>query len=239
MKWVLFVFLSLLAGAWDAGAQSTRADQHAASLPQLLPWTGDFDGIQKRRVVRILVPYSRTLFFIDRGRQYGVVAELGQRLETWLNVRHKTRALGITVAFIPVPRDELLRALNEGRGDIAAANLTITPERLTEVDFAEPWTAKAKEIVVTGPVSPALTSLDDLAGSEVYVRESSSYAGLAAVTPLAKATVTTAQRSVQNLLLHDGAKLGSGTFDDDKIAPLGLCIAAYDLADRAGRVDDG
>ncbi|HEX5079199.1 MAG TPA: transporter substrate-binding domain-containing protein [Geminicoccaceae bacterium] len=40
--------------------------------------------------------------------------------------------------IIPVPRDQLLPALLEGRGDIAAANLTITPERQVLVDFADP-----------------------------------------------------------------------------------------------------
>ena len=30
-------------------------------------WTDDFDGLMKRWVIRILAPYSRTLFFEDRG----------------------------------------------------------------------------------------------------------------------------------------------------------------------------
>jgi membrane-bound lytic murein transglycosylase MltF len=147
-----------------------------ASLPQLKPWTGDLDGMLERRVIRILVPYSKTLFFIDRGRQLGVVAELGQRFQTWINARHKTKALAITVAFVPVPRGDFERALKEGRGDIVAGNLTITPERLALADFAEPWMSNVKEVVVTGPSAPALNSLEDLAGREVYVRESSSYA---------------------------------------------------------------
>ncbi|HEV7257192.1 MAG TPA: lytic transglycosylase F [Bosea sp. (in: a-proteobacteria)] len=157
-------------------AQPTVAKPIMASLPQLKPWTGDLDGMLERRVIRILVPYSKTLFFIDRGRQLGVVAELGQRFQTWINARHKTKALAITVAFVPVPRGDFERALKEGRGDIVAGNLTITPERLALADFAEPWMSNVKEVVVTGPSAPALNSLEDLAGREVYVRESSSYA---------------------------------------------------------------
>lgn len=171
-----YLSLFLVCLASPAAAQSAPRKTMVAGLPQLEPWTGDLDGMLERRVIRILVPYSKTLFFIDRGRQLGVVAELGQRLQSWINARHKTKALAITVGFVPVPRTDLARALKEGRGDIVAGNLTITPERSADMDFAEPWMSQVKEVVVTGPSAPALASLDDLAGREIYVREGSSYA---------------------------------------------------------------
>jgi membrane-bound lytic murein transglycosylase MltF len=79
------------------------------------------------------------------------------------------------MVFIPVRRDELLPALVEGRGDIAAANLTITPERRKLVDFSDPYLEDVSEILVTGPAAPELEILEDLAGREIYVRRSSSY----------------------------------------------------------------
>jgi membrane-bound lytic murein transglycosylase MltF len=148
----------------------------AISLPGVRDWNGDFDGILKRRTLRILVPYSKTLYFIDRGRQMGVAAEFGQALEIWLNRRHARSHLRMNVVFVPTPRDELLEALAKGRGDAVAGNLTITPERLKQVDFAAPWLRDAKEIVVTGPTSPALPVFTDLAGRTIRVRPSSSYA---------------------------------------------------------------
>jgi membrane-bound lytic murein transglycosylase MltF len=63
----------------------------------------------------------------------------------------------------------------EGRGDIAAANLTITEERQKEVDFGDPMGTGVKEILVTGPSAPAVKSLDDLSGQELHLRPSSSY----------------------------------------------------------------
>ncbi len=63
----------------------------------------------------------------------------------------------------------------EGKGDIAAANLTVTPERQKLVDFAAPILTNVREVVLTGPQSPAVAALDDLAGKEVFVRKSSSY----------------------------------------------------------------
>src|SRR6185436_6297773 len=61
------------------------------------------------------------------------------------------------------------------RGDIIMADMTVTPERKETVDFADPWIANVDEIVVTAPDGPAIDSLDDLSGQEVFVRESSSY----------------------------------------------------------------
>ena len=65
--------------------------------------------------------------------------------------------------------------LVEGRGDIVAANLTVTPRREKVVDFSTPALTGVDEILVTGPKAPAIKTIDDLAGSEVHVRKSSSY----------------------------------------------------------------
>jgi len=106
----------------------------------------------------------------------GTAAELGRAFEDWLNKKYARGHLRQNVIFVPMRRDKMLRALVDGEGDIVAANLTITPERLAIVDFAPPALTDVKEIVVTGPQSPQLASLDDLAGQEVRVRPSSSYA---------------------------------------------------------------
>jgi membrane-bound lytic murein transglycosylase MltF len=79
------------------------------------------------------------------------------------------------VVFVPVRRDQLLPALAAGKGDIAAGNLTITPERQKLVDFSTAVYSDVSEVVVAGPASPPIASLDDLSGKEVFVRKSSSY----------------------------------------------------------------
>ena len=138
-------------------------------------WTGDFDGMVKHRTVRVLVTYNKMMFFLDKGRYRGATHDAFLGFEEFLNKKLKTGTLKVKVIFIPVTRDRLLPALVEGLGDIAAANLTITPERLKNVDFSDPFLTGVNEIVVTGPAGPKLMGLDDLAGQEVYVRKSSSY----------------------------------------------------------------
>ncbi|PWU22042.1 MAG: lytic transglycosylase F [Candidatus Rokuibacteriota bacterium] len=129
----------------------------------------------KRRLIRILVPYSKTYYFVDRAVQHGLTYEVGQLLERDLNKKLKTGNVRIHVVYVPTTRDKLIPALREGRGDIAMGALTITPERLKLVDFTDPTFGPVSEIVVTGPGAPSINTVDDLAGKEVYIRKSSSY----------------------------------------------------------------
>ena len=140
------------------------------------PWIGDLDGMIDRRLVRVLTVYSRTLYFVDRGTPHGTAYDQGMLFEAELN-RTLGRALPeqVRVQFVPMSRDELIPALLAGKGDVVMANLTVTPERQQLVAFTEPWIDGVDEIVVTSPNGPVITSVDDLSGKNVFVRESSSY----------------------------------------------------------------
>jgi membrane-bound lytic murein transglycosylase MltF len=168
----LFVCATVRAGA-QAPTQKGRTGLDLANL--LAKWTGDLDGMQERRTIRVLTTHNRTLYFIDKGTERGTAADQGRLLETELNKTLAKGHLRVNVIFVPVSRDELLPALIGGRGDIVMGNLTVTPERQKVVDFVDPWIENVDEIVVTGPKGPEIASTDDLSGQEVFVRESSSY----------------------------------------------------------------
>src|SRR5262245_23973023 len=148
------MMIAVLAQA-PAAPQPPAAKPAAASIP-IRTFTGDLDGMIKRRAIRILVPYSRTHYFIEKGQQHGLVYEFGKKLEDDLNLKLKTGHLRVHVVFIPVSRDQLFPDLIAGKGDLAAAALTITPERQKLVDFGSPTFKDVSEIVVTGPRSPAI-----------------------------------------------------------------------------------
>jgi membrane-bound lytic murein transglycosylase MltF len=139
------------------------------------PWTGDLDGMAERRLIRVLTSFSKTQYFVDRGTPRGTAYDQGKLLENELNKTLGSGHLTVNVQFVPLSRNELLPALLDGKGDIVMADLTVTPERKTLVDFTEPWIAGVEEIVVTSPAGPVITTVDDLSGKEVFVRESSSY----------------------------------------------------------------
>jgi len=177
--------LSLLSGlaliASTTAAQTLAQTSTTASSGKsglALPrekWIGDLDGMIKRRIVRVLVPYSKTYYFVDRAVQRGLSYDVTRLLEADLNKKLKTGHMRLSVVCIPVNRGQMIPGLLEGQGDIAMGNLTITPERLKRVDFTQPFMRDAVEIAISGPGAQPLTTAEDLSGKEVYLRKSSSY----------------------------------------------------------------
>ena len=138
-------------------------------------WTGDYDAMVERRQVRILVVPNKMFYFLDRGHPRGVNVDMFREFEKFINKRAKTGVRAIEVIFVPVARDQLMPGLTQGRGDIAAANLTVTDERARMVDFSDPMLTGVKEIVVSGPTAAPIAALADLSGREIHLRISSSY----------------------------------------------------------------
>ncbi len=149
------------------------------------PWKGDFDGILERRVIRAVLPHSRTLYFVDKGRQGGISAENVRAFEKWLNEKY-AKQLGnrpLTLLIIPATRDKLLPTVIDGIADVAIGNITATDERRKSVDFVTPPDQKlVNKIVVTGRDAPAIATTADLSGKTVHARKiSSAYEGLTAL----------------------------------------------------------
>jgi membrane-bound lytic murein transglycosylase MltF len=168
----------LLSIVLATGAGLTAADEQVQRREMLglhEKWMGDFDGMVERRKIRALVTFNKMFYFLDGPTQRGVAYELLKEFETFVNKRLKTRTLKINMIFIPVGRDELLPALRDGRGDIAAANLTITKDRQKIVAFSDPFLKNVSEVLVTGPTAPKVSVVDDLSGKEIHVRPSASY----------------------------------------------------------------
>jgi membrane-bound lytic murein transglycosylase MltF len=168
--------IALLLSLPPAIGAAASPDQPLTIDLQQQPWTGDLPGMIKRRAIRVLVPYSRTLYFVDLGgTQRGMSYDFMRAFEDDFNNRLGRGDLRVHVVFIPVSRARLLPLLTGGQGDVAAANLTITPERSRLVDFTTPVARNVSELIITGPGAPPLATLDDLAGKEIYVSRATSY----------------------------------------------------------------
>ena len=155
-------------------AQPPKDDAEVIFEHARTPWRGDFDGMIERGTIRVLTVISLTTYFLDGIDQRGPVYDLVTAFENQINKKRPPRER-VTAVIIPVTRDRLLPDLAEGRGDIAAANLTVTPERQRLVDFSDPILTGVSELVVTGPAAPEISSLDDLVASGLQIRRSSSY----------------------------------------------------------------
>jgi membrane-bound lytic murein transglycosylase MltF len=170
---VLLALLTLTAPV--AGQERTAKEKHALPTQPVFAKGGDFDAMKKRRVIRVLLVYNKTNNFIDKGAQRGITYDAFKMFEDELNKKYKTGNMKIHVVFRPLGRSDLEAALLDGRGDIVAANVTVTPERLARVDFSNPTVKNVSEILVSGPTSEAIAAVDDLSGREVFVRKGSIY----------------------------------------------------------------
>lgn len=176
----LLVAMAVAHVSGGAGEQA-KTEKKSALNPNptaaIKVFKGDLDGMLQRRVIRALVVYSKTQFYVVRGRPQGISYDALKAFESFINKKFppKNRHVALHVIFIPVARDQLLPMLAQGKGDIAVGALTVTPERQKIADFSEPTARNINEIVVTGPKSPSVTKLDDLSGKEIFVRKSSSY----------------------------------------------------------------
>ncbi|MBL8876459.1 MAG: lytic transglycosylase F [Phycisphaerae bacterium] len=159
------------------GSASARAEPQSDILIQRIGALrhSDLPEMLEIGVIRVLVSPTRTDFFIDRGQPKGFTHDLMTAYRENLVKSLGKHDRKLTIVFVPVPFDQLIPALLEGKGDVIASNFTITPERAKKVAFSDPYISDVNEVIVSGPQSPELSSLDDLSAQELLVVEGSSY----------------------------------------------------------------
>ena len=175
---IFFAAFASLAQQPGAETKAAPATPRRALPTDAMERKGDFDDMMKRHYIRVVVPYSRTLYFNDKGRERGISADNARDFEGYINQKYK-KQLGnrpITVYLVPTTRDLMLQKVADGFGDIAVGNLTATDDRKKILDFVAPTDQKpVSEVVVTSLKTPPLASADNLSGKTVHVRKASSY----------------------------------------------------------------
>ncbi|MPW36787.1 lytic transglycosylase F [Vibrio sp. B1Z05] len=134
-------------------------------------YIGDYKLIKEKGVVRALVAADLGFYYVEGGRPKGIIAEQLHHFELSLKKKHPY----MRIKIIPVTRDALFDALNDGQGDVAIANLTITERRKQEVDFSTPILTGVNELFLTHNSKEPITSAEQVSGMEVWIRASSSY----------------------------------------------------------------
>jgi hypothetical protein len=140
------------------------------------PFTGDFDAMVERRVIRAGVTFNRTHYFIDKGQERGLAYESLKNFEETLNTDLKTGNLKVHVVMVPMTREQMYPALAGGKIDMVAAMVTVTPEREKLFAFSVPTRTDVSQVVVTGPGAPPIATLPRSAGvaschSASFIRE--------------------------------------------------------------------
>ncbi|MEN4918976.1 lytic transglycosylase F [Achromobacter spanius] len=225
LVFTLCAVLQLFQAGISLAADTRPRGDPLALAYNVKPWTGDLDGMIQRRQVRVLVPYNKTLYFLDKGgTQRGIIADMMTAFENDLNTQLKNKNIRVYVVFLPTSRERLIPDLLAGKGDIVAANLTVTEERRKQVDFSSPLASGVRELIVASPGAPELKSLDDLAGQELFINPATSY--YASVKAL---NASLQAKGLKPAVIRDAP----GIFETDDILEMASAdLIKYTVADR-------
>ena len=196
--------LLLAGGCGDDREPGQMVDPDDVPTPGLLQesgalesYSGDLDEIRSRRVLRVLVAPSRSNYFIYQGDVRGFEVELMRRFEQFLNRNARSPIEEIHVVFIPRLFSDLIPALENGEGDVAASGITVTPERQERVAFTEPYLLNVRELAVVHEDVEDIRTVDDLAGRKVLVRAGTSY-----ITHLEELNAALAERGLEEVSIE-------------------------------------
>ncbi len=148
---------------------------HSYNDRLLQPFFGDLEAMRERRLIRVLISYNRTHYFMAENGSLGLEYEFLRAYEQSLNRGPLQQRYQTHLVFIPTPFDQLFSALNEGRGDIIAAGLTVTETRKNLALFTQPYITGVNEILVSHPNAAPIERLEDLSGRKIMIVAQSSY----------------------------------------------------------------
>ncbi|POF31699.1 MltF family protein [Roseibium marinum] len=174
-----FAFLLLPIAGWCltalpvAATETVLADKLEEKLRE--PFHGDLDALIERGIIRVLIPFSKTGYFIDKGVQRGINADLMVEFSKHLDKKHGKKTADVKVFLVPTSHERLFTDLAQGRGDLALGYLTVTQDREKLAAFSIPLLKDAREVPVTADSVADFTSPHDLSGRTVYVHKSASY----------------------------------------------------------------
>ncbi len=137
-----------------------------ATADRELTFTGDFDAIRERRVLRVMLRNNAASYFIYRGELMGFEYDLARDFAAYHGLRLEV--------IVPPSHRELTSWLLDGRADIAMSFLEPDDaERRRGIEYSRPYHYARQHIVVHRD-DPA-SSLEDLAYRTIFVRHHSRY----------------------------------------------------------------
>ena len=107
--------------------------------------------------------------------------------------------LGVKATFIETPWEGIFAGLNDGRYDIVANGVDVTPERAETYDFSEPYAFLRTALVVRGD-NEDITSFEDLAGKRTVNSIGSTYMELAESYGAEATGVSTLDLTLENVI---------------------------------------
>ncbi|HEX6982340.1 MAG TPA: transglycosylase SLT domain-containing protein [Balneolaceae bacterium] len=133
------------------------------------PIERDYAEIKESGVLRMITMYSSSTYFLHQGIEWGFEYELVSKFAEEHDLALKIVIVG--------PDENPYDLLNSGKGDIIAANYTITPERKKYVEFTRPYNLVDQVLVFSDAIKNPPETIKEVAkrGIPITVRRNSSY----------------------------------------------------------------
>ena len=134
------------------------------------PWTGDLDGMIERGMIRVLTTYSKTFYFMNKGVQRGLTYDAfqpvrgGSEQEDWQKAKKlKQKHIKVRVVFVAGGPGRVAAGAGgrQGRYRGGQSHRYSGAPEAGGLRFAV--YSNVSELLVSGPASPAVASVDDLA----------------------------------------------------------------------------
>ena len=130
------------------------------------PFTGDFNQIKKRKVLRVLLRNNAASYFLYRGELLGFEYELARQFARYHGLRFEV--------VVPPGHQELTTWLLEGKADMAMAFLEPSDsQRRLGIDFTRPYHYAQQHMVVAK--NDKVEQLSDMKRHTVIARKNGSY----------------------------------------------------------------
>ena len=164
----LLLILTLFAACTEK-KDSLKSSSRSLSVTEYEPVDRDFHEIKNGGVLKMITYYSSNTYFLNQGIEVGFEYEL---------LREFARENDLALEVIIVGSDENpFDLLNQGIGDVIAANYTITPERREAANFTRPYNIVDQLVVYSMEHPHRPQTLEELSGTgiPISVRTNSSY----------------------------------------------------------------
>jgi len=130
------------------------------------PFTGDFDQIKKRKVLRVMLRNSAASYFLYRGELMGFEYELARQFARYHGLRFEV--------VVPPGHKELSTWLLEGKADMAMAFLVPSDsQRRLGIDYTRPYHYAHQHMVVAK--NDKVDELSDMKRYTVVARKNGNY----------------------------------------------------------------
>ncbi len=179
------------------------------------PVDRDFDSIKESGTLRMITRYSSNTYFLHQGIEWGFEYELVREFA-------KKNDLALDIVIVG-PDENPYDLLNSGKGDLIAANYTVTPERSRYVDFSRGYNLVDQLVVFSEEVEDPPETLEELSRREIplTVRRNSSYYSrlreLQKQYPGLNIQVVSNEKDTEALLFDVASKYYKATVADDNI----------------------